>query len=475
MENHLVRPPARRGRPRTCGRLCGLLAQVFLLAACGAPAIQPAPLPLPRSASPDTSVPETAELYRKGDFLVGDGALRFVGITRYFATESPESTMVVVGLSIPTRGLSFVRAGDRYAAYYSIKISFSSGPTLIRSERPAGEVRVASVEETRRSDEGIIFQRSFKMPPGNYSLSVVAQDSLSTSTGAGVMAISVPRLSEGALSSLLPVFAAVPRSRRDSPLLATINPRATLRYGRDAAVQLYLESYGRGGPVSLVVTSRSAANPGVVLSTDTVAVAADGEVNGALISVAPAGLDLGANHVVATSRDGTPAGEATVVVSIGEDAPVTSFDELWSALRYFATDVELRDLRTATPEKRPSRWAALMRRTDPNQGTPENEALHEYFRRMRVVSARYREDGKRPWETDRGAVLLALGEPDVVTNPVAVDSLGSAHLLTWEYRRHRLLLVFYDETGLGRWRLTTTSSADFQSLLSIAGPCVGCR
>ena len=50
-----------------------------------------------------------------------------------------------------------------------------------------------------------------------------------------------------------------------------------------------------------------------------------------------------------------------------------------------------------------------MKRTDPNPATPENEALHEYARRTRVASARYREDSRPAWETDRGAVLVALG------------------------------------------------------------------
>ena len=165
---------------------------------------------------------------------------------------------------------------------------------------------------------------------------------------------------------------------------------------------------------------------------------------------------------------------SVVRVSIGEDVPVTSFNELWSALKYFATDAELRDLREASRDKRPSKWAALMKRTDPNPATQENEALHEYARRMRVANDRYREDARPAWDTDRGAVLVALGEPDVISNPAPVDSTSPTRVQTWEYRRHHLVLVFYDQGGLGKWRLTTYSETDLKSLLSIAGPCVGC-
>jgi GWxTD domain-containing protein len=186
-----------------------------------------------------------------------------------------------------------------------------------------------------------------------------------------------------------------------------------------------------------------------------------------------ASLELGVNRITAMSTHGVAVASSAVRVSIGEDIPVSTFNGLWDALKYFATEGELRELREATPEKRPSRWAALMKRTDPNPATPENEALHEYARRTRVASARYREDSRPAWETDRGAVLVALGEPDIISNPAPVDSTPT-RVQTWEYKRHRLLLVFYDQGGAGKWRLTTYSEADLKSLLSIAGPCVGC-
>jgi hypothetical protein len=72
-------------------------------------------------------------------------------------------------------------------------------------------------------------------------------------------------------------------------------------------------------------------------------------------------------------------------------------------------------------------------------------------------------------------VVAALGEPDVITEPQPADSIGTAQVVTWEYRRHRLLLVFGDAAGPGMWRLTPLSDADFRALLALVGPCAGCR
>jgi GWxTD domain-containing protein len=470
MENHLVSSP--KSLRRTV-RTADWVSAALVLTACGRTAVQVGPQQAVTLAPTETSVLESTDPYRRGGFLVGEGALPFVGISRYFATESPDTTIVLVALSIPPRGLSFVRAGDRYAAYYSVKVDIMSGPTLIKTERPGGEVRVASIDETKRGDEGIIFQRSFRISPGNYSLHLTVQDSIGAGAGSSTAQISVPRLATGDAGSLLPVYAAMPRDKRGAPLLATVNPRATLRYGHDAAVQLYLEKYGRGAIDTLVVTSAAEHDSSRSGTRDTIVIARDSDVNSIVFPVSVASLELGLNRITATSANGTAIASSVVRVSIGEDIPVSTFNELWGALKYFATDAELRDLREASPEKRPSRWAALMKRTDPNPATPENEALREYARRTRIATARYREDSRPAWETDRGAVLVALGEPDIISNPAPVDSTPT-RVQTWEYRRHRLLLVFYDQGGLGKWRLTTYSEADLKSLLSIAGPCVGC-
>jgi len=35
--------------------------------------------------------------------------------------------------------------------------------------------------------------------------------------------------------------------------------------------------------------------------------------------------------------------------------------------------------------------------------------------------------------------------------------------LVWEYREHRLQVVFVDQTGFGRWRMTLPSESEFEA------------
>jgi GWxTD domain-containing protein len=186
-------------------------------------------------------------------------------------------------------------------------------------------------------------------------------------------------------------------------------------------------------------------------------------------------LDLGSVRVAVSRPDGTQLESLTGLVNLGVEMPVTTSQELLESLRYFATDADLQRLRAASPAARPALWAALVRRTDPNASTPDNEALLEYARRLRVAERLYGRGTRHGWQTDRGSAVVALGEPDYMTEPQPADSLGSSKVVTWEYRRHRLFLVFTDATGPDSWRFTTYSAGEFRALLALAGPCVGCR
>ena len=65
--------------------------------------------------------------------------------------------------------------------------------------------------------------------------------------------------------------------------------------------------------------------------------------------------------------------------------------------------------------------------------------------------------------TDRGKVLLGLGEPDQMNEqpPSLGNSRGRYQI--WTYQNLSIQLTFYDQTGFGRWRLTNSSEIEFQT------------
>jgi GWxTD domain-containing protein len=168
------------------------------------------------------------------------------------------------------------------------------------------------------------------------------------------------------------------------------------------------------------------------------------------------------NAVVTGHSDTT---KTPIFVTFGEDLPVATFNEMLSYLRYFGSSARLQALRDAPPDTRATVWASFLRETDPDPATPVNEAMRDYFGRIAEANARFREEGEVGWLTDRGRVFVALGAPDQYYEPNTTDMNQRGRTQVWDYRRHRLQVVFIDQTGFGRWRMTVGSEADFEALV----------
>jgi GWxTD domain-containing protein len=152
-------------------------------------------------------------------------------------------------------------------------------------------------------------------------------------------------------------------------------------------------------------------------------------------------------------------------VTLGEDLPITSFDEVVSYLRYYAAPERLRALRDTAPDARAVAWAAFLRESDPVPATAEHEGLRDYFARIRAANVRFGEEGSAGWLTDRGMAYVALGEPDQIFDPGGPEVNVRGRQQIWDYRSPRLQLVFVDQSGFGRWRLAPQSMTEVQAAI----------
>src|SRR5450759_884078 len=72
------------------------------------------PQPNPRVLPPaGTATPDVSELYREIGLLAAPSPVAFVGKISSFASAFPDTTLVLVSISIPNRALTFTREGDR--------------------------------------------------------------------------------------------------------------------------------------------------------------------------------------------------------------------------------------------------------------------------------------------------------------------------------------------------------------------------
>ena len=411
----------------------------------------------------------TAVFHQMG--LIATGSpLSFVGKIAYFATRSADTTMMLASVSIPNRALSFVREGDSYRAPYEVHLLLSKAGAQVDAVNSMEIVRVPTFKEINRTDESVIFQHYFKVHPGDYSISFQVRDAGSARSTLQEGQITVPLLKNGLLSTPVIVYEATPRTTLDSLPRILASPRSSAVFGQDSTVTVYLEGYGPQSrlPVGFVVQN----DRGTVTWRDTVLLQRQGNLLSGSVRIPISRVGIGIANVTFTRADATDTVRTPVFVSFGNDIPLLTYDEMLAQLRYYAAAERIRALRDAPPDRRGTIWAEFLRSTDPVPATPEHEGLQAYFTRLQLANVRFREEsgGRSGWLSDRGKVFVSLGEPDQIyeqnTNlPLSSTSVTQrSRVQYWEYAQYRLRFLFYDESGTGRWRLTPSSEADFQSI-----------
>lgn len=453
-----------------------LLLQVVLVGwstACGSshpPAQTPVPdqKPLERALPPNPTTPgqlDAVKLYRQMGLLAEGGDTPFIGSVSFLGSKFADSTLFLLTVSVPTRGLTFVRENNRYRASYSATLSLTSPNGTTRRFESHQIVRVAAFKETSRSDESVLYQQLVMVQPGTYDLAFLLRDDAGAKGSSLEANVNVPRMTGESLSSPIPVYEVTPRSTLDSLPRIVPTPKATFTLGQDSTLSVYLEGYSPDTPRRLIRMSVFGENTSTPVWTDTVSLPRRDTLFSGVINVPIGRLGIGALTLTAVATGHSDTVKTPIFVTFGEDLPVATFSEMVSYLRYFGSPTRLQSLRDAPPDARAGMWAAFLRETDPDPATPVNEAMREYFSRIADANSRFREEGETGWLTDRGRVFVALGAPDEYYEPNTTDMNQRGRTQVWDYRRHRLQIVFIDQTGFGRWRMTVGSEAEFDALV----------
>lgn len=401
--------------------------------------------------------------YQRAGLLAGTGPVAFVGTIHFLAGGTPDSTLMLLGVSIPNRALTFIRENDRFRAGYEVRATLRRAGVQVGEVSAREQVRVGSFPETERADESVIFQEFVPIAPGSYELQLVVRDLESARIATAAADLSIPRYFPGHIASPVPVHEVEPRVRLDSLPGLISRPRATGVFGRDSTIAVYVEAYGGEEMVAVEVGIRD--ENGAVLHQELLQLPRTDELFATTIQVPIPPLGIGARRLSMVRTDTRDSSATPIVVTFDENLPLLTFDQMLDYLQYFSSFARLRELRSAAWTERARIWGAFLTETDPDPSTPENEALRSYFQRIAYANARFREDEGIGWRSDRGMVFVALGEPDQILEQTRSEFGQRGRRQIWEYQRHRLQLVFVDETGFGRWRLTTSSEVEFRSAL----------
>lgn len=384
-----------------------------------------------------------------------------VGRFGFFASAAAETTHVVLALSFSATSLTFAReADDRFRANYTVGVAVDGDQGRVLTEESAETVVVSTFRETTRNDENILFQQILDLPPGSHRLTLSVRDVGSQRSVQENVTLEVPALTDGGLSTPLPVNQVLPRVDRTTlPYLLT-RPRATVVFGRDSTIPMYIESYDSTETMLTLIARNES---GRLLSSNRVPIEARSGMSSGVVQVPVGQLGIGVAELSFVREGGRDTTSSYVFVGFGDDLPVARFEDMLQFLRHFASSSRLQALRAAPEEDRPAAWAAFVHETDSIPQTAVNEDLLDYFARLVRANNRFREEGVPGWMSDRGKVFIVLGEPDQVVEPQGTDFQRDRQQL-WDYREKGLQLIFYDQTGSGRWRLTQTSDVRFEAV-----------
>jgi GWxTD domain-containing protein len=429
------------------------------------------PAPAPRGPGAAGGVPPAAagtggemqRLYRSMGLVAGTGAIPFVASVSFLTAPHPDTTLTLVALSLPSRALSFTREGERYTAEYTVRLEARRGVAVAAQLEAKETVRVSTFRETARTDESVIWQQYLRLAPGRYTLAIAIKDESGLRNAAEEVSLEVPKLTGGAIGSPIGVYEAIPRSSVDSIPRLLARPRSTVTFGVDSLYPVYIEAVGDQAPSS--VNIRVVGEGDFELWNTTVDLQQRLNVRSTAVGVPVARLGVGISNITVTAAGRADTARARVLVSLGDDLPISTFEEMLGYLRYFATADKLKLLRDAPLTQRADAWAKFLKDTDPAPGTAENEALRDYFARIRAANQRYREDGPVGWQTDRGTTFVALGDPDNIYDSSLQDPSARVRQQVWEYRALRLQLVYIDQTGFGRWRLSSSARAELDNAI----------
>ena len=450
------------------------LALFLVQASCGggnaAPRPAPSPARAPQRAPGAAAAPIAAsgpefdgvKLYRELGLLARGAPMPFVGNVAFMASATPDSTHVVVALTISNGNLTFGRETDRFRAGYTVSITLRNGSETVKQIEAHESVLVASFKEVSRLDESVIYQELLTLKPGRYSLTVNVRDDGSSKNGSDEVTLVVPTLTAGTLSTPVAFARVYQRLSLDSLPRVVTNPAATATFGRDSLVGLYVEGYGTAAGARLPLNIAARTENGRMLFTDTISLVRRQNLYSGVLYVPVARTGIGPIVMSVWQTGGKDTTRAPVFIGFGEELPVATYDEMLNYLKWFALPSRLRALRDTAPEFRPAAWANFVRENATLTGGAE--ALRDYFLRLNAANSKFREEGVPGWMTDRGKVLLGLGEPDQVYEQGSPsDPTQRLRSTIWEYRGIQQQLVFNEQQEFGHWRLTNSSAIAFEA------------
>ena len=372
-------------------------------------------------------------------------AFSFVGLTEPLTDK--ENVKVTIHVKIPYTELQFIRFEDRYLARYEVGVDISDK----KKERIAGliwsdSLLLASYQDTRKTENTILTAKHFIVPAGELNLTVRVTDLYTKKTRILTDKVDHSNMYNGpiALGNIMIMDNAASGSRELLMDEAFYEIMDTLRF----KVRIIGEKSPFKITYELKVQDQSKLKESMVLDHH-------GPIDSLLSFVVPLSNMHYTNYsLFLYAGDGS---ENQVVTKAyfrvrikGINFDIGDLNEATKQLVYIADDRDIREILALEGDAEMEKFAAFWAILDPTPGTPENELMEEYYRRVAFSIEAFTvvQDG---WRTDRGMIYILFGPPDEIHR--GSFELDQKPYQIWDYYRIGKQFVFRDETGFGNYRL----------------------
>ena len=138
-----------------------------------------------------------------------------------------------------------------------------------------------------------------------------------------------------------------------------------------------------------------------------------------------------------------------------------SSKEFLSKSRYTIKKQEKDIFLSTPPEMRQEFVNEFWKKRDPDPSTEINEFKEEYFRRLEISNALFKEGTTPGWLQDRGRIYIILGPPD---NRLVNPGFKDFHYENWYYWPN-YVIVFEDRDLNGEYQITQSGEFTLASIL----------
>jgi GWxTD domain-containing protein len=325
-------------------------------------------------------------------------------------------------------------------------------------------IRAATLDMTLSNQLTRTFYFAFQVKPGTRRIRVELIDKVTGQSLASTRQILVPSFKRPKLQlSSLQLARKIEISEDSSPLTKngrTVYPNVQHAFGSDGpGLFAYFEAYNFLNSSSVTDSFRvhyRILRGRRVIRTLSRKYPKPGTSAALSVQLPIADLDLGDYLLTVTVEDqeGKRQASANAQFSVTKSWNYLSdkdFQRLVQQLAYIASAEELQTLRAVPNELRGAAIAQFWQHRDPTPGTPKNEAMEEFYRRVRYANDNFHSVEGEGWQSDRGRVYIVLGPPDRVSREPFKSGTPSE---VWEYQSLQQKFVFVDQEGFGQYRLT---------------------